>query len=111
MPEPVRVAIAVPLQPELVARIDAVDPRIEVVYEAELLPPVRYPNDHGGVDGFRRSPDDERRWWAMIGAADVLFGIPGDTPKGLAQAIRTSPGLQWVRQRRPAPGSRWARRS
>lgn len=96
MPEPVRVAIAVPLQPELVARIDAVDPRIEVVYEAELLPPVRYPNDHGGVDGFRRSPDDERRWWAMIGAADVLFGIPGDTPKGLAQAIRTSPGLQWV---------------
>ena len=45
MPEPVRVAITVPLQPELVARIDAVDPRIEVVYEAELLPPVRYPDD------------------------------------------------------------------
>ena len=110
MPESVRVAIAVPLQPELVEPIEAVDPRIEVVYEPDLLPPMRYPNDHRGVDDFRRSPDDERRWWEMIGAAEVLFGIPGDTPKGLAQAIRTSPGLRGFRQPRPAPGSRSARR-
>jgi glyoxylate/hydroxypyruvate reductase len=96
MPDPVRVAIAVPLEPELVEPIRAVDPRVEVTYAPELLPPLRYPSDHRGVDDFRRTPEDERRWWEMIEAAEVLYGIPGDSPEGLARAVRGGDRLQWV---------------
>jgi phosphoglycerate dehydrogenase-like enzyme len=96
MADPVRVAIAVPLEPELVEPIRAADPRVEVDYVPELLPPTRYPNDHRGVDDFRRTPEDERRWWEMVAAAEVLYGIPGDSPEGLASAVRSNPGLRWV---------------
>jgi phosphoglycerate dehydrogenase-like enzyme len=32
----------------------------------------------------------------MMSAADVLFGIPGDSPQGLAEAVRSSTRLRWV---------------
>ena len=96
MTETVKVVIAGPLQAELVEPIRAVDSRLEVAYEPELLPPPRYPNDHAGAADFRRTPEEERRWWEMIGAAEVLFGIPGDSPDGLAEALRVAPGLRWV---------------
>jgi phosphoglycerate dehydrogenase-like enzyme len=96
MSECIRVVIAGPLQPELVETIGQFDARVEVDYRPELLPPTRYPNDHGGVDDFRRAPDDERRWWEMIAAAEVLFGIPGDRPEGLAEAVRSGTTLRWV---------------
>lgn len=96
MADPVKVAIAGPLQAELVDSIRRVDPRVEVAYEPDLLPPTRYPNDHRGVEDFWRTPADERRWWGIIEAAEVLFGIPGDSPEGLAQAVRGSGRLRWV---------------
>jgi phosphoglycerate dehydrogenase-like enzyme len=86
----------VPLEPELVAPIRAVDSRLDVLYDPELLPPVRYPGDHRGIDGFHRDPDGERRWRSMIEQAEVLFGIPGDSPAGLAKAVRANNGLRWV---------------
>lgn len=96
MLEAVKVVIAGPLQAELVEPIRAVDARLEVIYEAKLLPPPRYPNDHAGPPDFRRIPEDEQRWRELIGAADVLFGIPGDSPDGLAKAVRLASGLRWV---------------
>jgi phosphoglycerate dehydrogenase-like enzyme len=96
MADPVTVAIAVPLEAELVEAIRAADPRLEVAYAPELLPPVRYPNDHQGVDDFRRAPEDERRWWEMIAGAEVLYGLPGDSPEGLAHAVGCASGLRWV---------------
>jgi phosphoglycerate dehydrogenase-like enzyme len=96
MTDRVSVMIASPLQAELVDSIRDVEPRAEVAYEPDLLPPMRYPNDHVGVEGFVRSSADERRWWAMIEAAEVLFGIPGDSPEGLAAAVRRARGLRWV---------------
>ena len=96
MSERVRVVIAGPLQPELVESIGHADSRIQVDYEPDLLPPTRYPNDHRGVDDFRRTPEDEKRFWEMIARAEVLFGIPGDSPEGLAEAVRAAPGLRWV---------------
>jgi phosphoglycerate dehydrogenase-like enzyme len=96
MAGPMRVTIATPLEGELVELIRAADPRIEVAYEPDLLPPVRYPSDHRGVDDFRRSPDDERRWRHMLAVAQVLFGIPGDSPQGLSEAVRANPSLRWV---------------
>lgn len=43
------VGIATPLEAELVARVAAVDDRLQVRYEPGLLPPVRFPGDHRGV--------------------------------------------------------------
>ena len=90
------VAIAGPLESELVATIRAVDGRVKVLYEPDLLPPVRFVGDHRGLETFRRTPAQEERWGAMLSAADVLFGLPGDTGEGLAAAVRISPRLRWV---------------
>jgi phosphoglycerate dehydrogenase-like enzyme len=96
MADRVTVAIAGPLEQELVDSIRAADPRVYLLHHPDLLPPTRYPNDHRGIDGFRRSTQDERRWRQMIGRAEVLFGVPGDSPQGLAEAVRGAPGLRWV---------------
>lgn len=90
------VVISTPLEPELVAHIDAVDDRVEVVFEPDLLPPPRFPCDHRGIDTFGRTEDQQRRWQAMLGSAEVLFGLPGDSAQGLAEVVRANAGLQWV---------------
>lgn len=90
------VAMATPIEAELVARIEAVDDRLEVLYEPDLLPPPRFPGDHRGIGSFRRSPGDEGHWMAMLTSAEVLFGLPGDSPEGLADAVRAGSRLRWV---------------
>jgi len=90
------VAIATPIEAELVARIEAVDDRLEVLYQPDLLPPLRFPGDHRGVSSFRRSPEAEDQWTAMLTSAEVLFGLPGDSPSGLADAVRVGSRLRWV---------------
>ncbi|QXQ09775.1 D-2-hydroxyacid dehydrogenase [Paeniglutamicibacter sp. Y32M11] len=90
------VAIAVPLEAELVERIRAVDPAVTVLYEPELLPPERFPADHAGDPAFKRTADQEERYWAMLKAADVLYGFPNESPDGLARIARENPRLRWV---------------
>lgn len=93
---PVDVVIATPLEAELVSRIDQEVPAARVHAEPALLPPARYPCDHRGDPLFHRDPRYEDRWWELLGRAEVFFGIPGDTPDGLAQAVRRCPDLRWV---------------
>jgi phosphoglycerate dehydrogenase-like enzyme len=92
----VALLIATPLEADLVASIRAVDDRLEVAFEPDLLPPPRFPSDHRGTDGFTRSREQERRWQSMLGRAEVLFGLPGDSAEGLREAVRTNAGLRWV---------------
>jgi phosphoglycerate dehydrogenase-like enzyme len=92
----VQVVIASPLEAELAARIAAADPRAEVLFEPELLPPARYPADHHGDPAFRRDPDGERRWRALLDRAEVLFGVPGDSAAALAEVVTGLPRLRWV---------------
>ncbi len=94
--EPVVVAIVTPLETELVDRIAAVDDRLDIRYQPDLLPPPRFPCDHRGVDSFHRTPEQHTRWLRMLAEAEVLFGLPGDSGAGLADAVRTCPGLRWV---------------
>ena len=94
--ECVIVAVATPLEEELVAAIRAVDARLDVLYEPDLLAPIRYPGDHHGVEGFSRDAGAERRWQDLLGRAEVLFGLPGDSPAALAVVVRSNPGLRWV---------------
>lgn len=90
------VAVVTPLEPELLEPIRAVAGGIELLYEPDLLPPVRYPGDHHGVEGFIRNPEAERRWHELLGRAEVLFGLPDDSPAALAAVVRGNLGLRWV---------------
>ncbi|MDQ0663973.1 phosphoglycerate dehydrogenase-like enzyme [Arthrobacter ulcerisalmonis] len=90
------VAIAVPLEAELVDRIRAVDPSVTVLYEPDLLPPERFPADHAGDPRFRRTPEQEERYWSMLKRAQVLYGFPNESPSGLARIANENEHLQWV---------------
>jgi phosphoglycerate dehydrogenase-like enzyme len=88
--------IASPLEAELVDQVRAVDERLDVQFEPELLPPPRYPSDHHGDESFRRTPGQEARFTALVAGAEVLFGIPAESPERLAWAVRSAPGLRFV---------------
>lgn len=90
------VAIAVPLEAELVERIRAVDPSVTVLYEPELLPPERFPADHAGDPDFRRTPEQEERYWDMLNQAQVLYGFPNESPAGLARIAGSNAHLEWI---------------
>ena len=67
-----------------------------MLYEPGLLPPARYPADHRGDPDFRRDGDADTRWRALLERAEVLFGVPGDTAEGLAEAVTGLARLRWV---------------
>lgn len=90
------VVIATPVEAELVERVRAVDDRLDVRLEEDLLPPPRYPSDHVGDASFTRTPEQERRFEALIAGAEVLYGFPGEDPAQLAWAVRQAPNLRFV---------------
>jgi glyoxylate/hydroxypyruvate reductase len=92
MPDAVRVLIATPLEPELVARIQAADPAVEVLYEPELLPRPRYASDHTGVPRELAAADLER-WSALRRQADISFDFDWQDPAGMPA---NCPRLRWV---------------
>ena len=91
-----QVLIASPLEAELAARIQAADARAEVLFQPGLLPPARYPGDHGGDPSFARDAEGEARWRALLDRAEVLFGVPDDSTEGLAEVVNGLPRLRWV---------------
>jgi phosphoglycerate dehydrogenase-like enzyme len=91
-----RVAVATPLSEELCGLIERLEPRIDLVRDQELLPPVRYPADHGGDPSFVRTPEQQERFAKMLDAAEALYGIPDDRPAELRRAVEANPGLRWV---------------
>jgi phosphoglycerate dehydrogenase-like enzyme len=94
--ERVPVVIASPLEAELVDRLRAVDERLDVRFEPELLPTPRYPSDHHDEESFVRTPEQDDRFNALVAGAEVLFGIPAESPERLAWAVRTAPALRFV---------------
>ena len=90
------VVIATPIEAELVERLRAVDDRLEVRFERDLLPPPRYPSDHIGDPSFTRTPEQETRFNALTAEAEVLFGFPREDPAQLALAVRRAPNLRFV---------------
>lgn len=80
--EPCQVVIASYLEPELVEKIRAAEPRARVSYEPSLLPAPRYPADHSGE---RRTlePAEQERWETIISGAEVMFDFERDSPETL----------------------------
>jgi glyoxylate/hydroxypyruvate reductase len=92
MAERVAVVIASYLEPEHVARVRAVDARLDVVYEPALLPPPRYPADHVGAP-FTRTAEQERRWREHLARATVLFDFDRANADDLPSL---APRLRWL---------------
>ncbi|HEY0603266.1 MAG TPA: D-2-hydroxyacid dehydrogenase [Herpetosiphonaceae bacterium] len=86
------VLIASYLEPEYVEQIRAVDRRLHVIYEPELLRPPRFPSDHIGQP-WERTPEQERRWRELLCQGDILFDFDhthlGDLPE-------LAPRLRWI---------------
>ena len=73
----VEIAIATPLQAELVEAIRAAQPTARVHYQPDLLPPARYPNDHAGDPNFHRSAAGEEQFTALLACAGCRAPPPG----------------------------------
>lgn len=93
---PLRVAVATPLPPELVDLIASREPRLELVVDQSLLPPMRWAADFGGDPAFRRTPAQQRAFEELLDSAEVLYGIPDLQPAALTRAVRANPRLRWV---------------
>ena len=74
------------------ARIEAAEPRVSVLYEPDLLPVPRYPCDHTGVPRSL-SPAGLDRWAALRQRADVSFDFDWQAPGDMAA---NCPRLRWV---------------
>ena len=90
-----RVLIACPLEAELAARVAACDVVDELMYDPDLLPVARYPNDHAGTPRAW-NPEQTARWSAMVARADVLFSYPGESTAGLVDMLARGPGIRFV---------------
>ena len=94
---PATVLIASPLEDEHVARLRALAPdRLQVLHDPHLLPTPRFAADHKGAP-FERTPEQQARWQAMLGRANILFDLPAaaDLPhlSRLAWVQTTSTGV------------------
>ncbi|HEX9565654.1 MAG TPA: D-2-hydroxyacid dehydrogenase [Gemmatimonadaceae bacterium] len=85
------ILIASWLEPEHVERIRAADPRVEVVYEPELLAPPRYIADHTAP--ITRAPANEARWRSLLARAQILFDFDRSSGRELSSL---APKVRWI---------------
>ena len=89
--------IATPLEGHLVDHVADALPSVNVLFDPALLPPTRFPCDHRGVTGFTRNAAGEERWNAMLGEAEVLFGIPlAISGRAWLATVPRAPRLRWI---------------
>ncbi len=89
--ERLRIVITSPLEADLVARIAAVDPRLEVIYPSELIPPMQFPADHAAPNP--RNSEELAAWRSLLDSADVLFDFG---PRPLQAELAAWPRLRWI---------------
>jgi phosphoglycerate dehydrogenase-like enzyme len=91
-----RAVVAAPLSDADASRIVALEPRIDLIREPALLPPMRHAADFSGDPGFHRTAEQQRAFENLIDSADILYGIPDVDPAALARTVRANPLLRWV---------------
>ncbi len=91
-----RAVVASPLPEQLCVLIEQQEPRIELVRDHGLLPPMRRPGDHGGDPDFERTPEQQARFDELVDSAEALYGIPDENPQALARTAAANPSLRWV---------------
>lgn len=103
-----RVVVATPLSEELCQLIERAEPRIELVRDQSLLPPMRHPADFAGDPSFSRTADQQAAFEALVDSADALYGIPDLSLAELKRTIEANPRLRWVQTMAAGGGSQVA---
>lgn len=91
-----RMVLATPLTEELCRRVEELEPRVELVRDHTLLPPMRHPGDHGGDPAWSRSAAQQAAFDALVDSAEALYGIPDVSSDALARTVAANPRLRWV---------------
>jgi len=91
-----RVIVAAPLSQADAKRIVELEPRIDLILDKDLLPPMRHAADFAGDPSFRRSRAQQSMFDTLVDSADVLYGIPDVDSTALARTVRSNQGLRWV---------------
>lgn len=99
------VAVATPLSEALCALIEDLEPRLRLVRDQSLLPPMRHPADFSGDPSFRRTPEQQERFERMLDEAEALYGVPDVDPAALRRVVRANPRLRWVQVMAAGGGS------
>ena len=91
-----RVVVATPLSEENCALIERLEPRVSLIRDQSLYPPMRHPADFSGDPQFRRSAAQQQAFETMVDSAEALYGIPDVDPAALNRTARVNPQLRWV---------------
>jgi len=91
-----RVVVATPLAEDLCELVVRLEPRVDLIRDQSLYPPMRHPADFGGDPSFRRTPAQQRTFEKMLDAAAALYGIPDVDPAALNRTVNANPELRWV---------------
>jgi phosphoglycerate dehydrogenase-like enzyme len=94
--ERLRVVVATPLAEQLCELIERLEPRIDLIRDQSLYPPMRHPADFFGDPSFRRTPTQQQEFEDMVDSAEALYGIPDVDPEALRRTADANPGLRWV---------------
>lgn len=107
MPDPdrLRVVVASPLNEDLCRLIEEREPRIELVRDQSLYPPMRHPADHTGDPDWSRTAEQQRAFEEMVDSAEALYGIPDVDPEALKRTAAANPRLRWVHTMAAGGGS------
>jgi len=103
---PLRVMLASPLEPTYAEVIKKQLPEdAELIYEPSLYPTTRYVADHHGPADFRRTPEQERQWRALVERIDIAVDFPyfDRHPREYA------PNLRWIQTTSSGVGQMVAR--
>jgi phosphoglycerate dehydrogenase-like enzyme len=91
-----RVVVATPLNEENCALIERLEPRVSLIRDQSLYPPMRHPADFSGDPQFQRSAAQQQAFETMLDSAEALYGIPDVDPAVLNRTAKANPRLRWV---------------
>lgn len=100
-----KVFVCTPLSDDNCRLITTLEPRVDLVVDQSLLPPMRWSGDHEGDPTFSRTPEQQERFEQLCDDAEALYGIPDTKPAQLARTARANPGLRWVHTMAAGGGS------
>ena len=107
MSDKVKVLITFIIEPDLIRKIEEVDPLVEVLYEPDLLGSPRYPCDQHGTP-VQHTPIQEKRWSNLLSQTEVFFGYVLHT--NIRELSKAAPRLKWVQS--PSAGvGQWFKRT
>src|SRR4029079_6334202 len=94
--ERLRVVVATPLAEQHCELIERLEPRIDLIRDQSLYPPMRHPADFSGDPSFRRTPAQQQQFEDMVASAEALSGILEAASGALRRTAEANPVLSWV---------------